>query len=44
MRTSRASVGQALPEELPESAYFDPADCGGTFDGFNVTSDAAPGL
>jgi hypothetical protein len=32
------------PPELPESAYFDPADCGGTFDGFNVSSDADPGL
>ncbi len=32
------------PPELPEAAYFDPADCGGTFDGFNVTSDADPGL
>jgi hypothetical protein len=23
---------------------FDPADCGGVFDGFTVTSDADPGL
>lgn len=24
--------------------YFNEAECGGTFDGFNVTSDADPGL
>jgi hypothetical protein len=29
---------------LPEAAYFDPADCGGTFDGFSVGTDADPGL
>jgi hypothetical protein len=35
------------PEELPGQGglfRFDPVDCSGVFDGFNVYSDADPGL
>jgi hypothetical protein len=32
------------PYSLPEAACFDEADYGGTFDGFNLTSDADLGL
>ena len=31
-------------EGRSEKRHFNEAECGGTFDGFNVTSDADPGL
>lgn len=36
--------GAKQPEPLRRLQTFDPADCGGVFDGFGVVSDADPGL
>jgi len=36
---------KGIYNENPKISHlFDPADCGGAFDGTNVTSDADPGL
>lgn len=44
VKPSPATSGQSVPRPNRQDTFWDESKCGGVFDGFQITSDADPGL